>query len=123
MRQVFCHLKAGVEVGPQLPGAPAAAARLLATRVESRWGCLSLTEAILDAAGEALARCPAAAHVAVCSGHDVPVARVRAGALRPDCSLFTDFRCGRPPEPCHAPLECPRCSAPVLLIPTPSLHP
>lgn len=50
-------------------------------------------EAILDAAGEALSHCPSAAHVAVCSGHDVPVARVPPGALQPGVTLFTDFRC------------------------------
>lgn len=51
-------------------------------------------EALLDCSGEAASRCPRAAHVAVCSGHDVPVAAVPAGALKPGMSLFTDFRWG-----------------------------
>ncbi|KIY92548.1 hypothetical protein MNEG_15415 [Monoraphidium neglectum] len=90
---VLVHMKAGVEVDPAMPGAAAILERLLDTRVESRWGCLSLTEAILDCSCEVLARCPAVQHVAVCSGHDVPVARVPPGALRPGHTLFTDFRC------------------------------
>jgi len=91
---VLCHLKAGVDLAPTLPGAAAIRARLLSTRLRSEWGCLSLTEAILDGAGEALARCPLLRHVAICSGHDVPVARVPAGALRAGATLFTDFRFG-----------------------------
>lgn len=51
------------------------------------------TEALLDCSGEVAARCPHAAHVAVCSGHDVPVAAVPPGALKPGVSLLTDFRC------------------------------
>jgi hypothetical protein len=38
-------MKAGVEVDPAMPGAAAILERLLDTRVESRWGCLSLTGA------------------------------------------------------------------------------
>jgi hypothetical protein len=42
-RQVFCHMKAGVALDASLPGADAIRGRLLATRLKSEWGCLSLT--------------------------------------------------------------------------------
>jgi hypothetical protein len=87
------HLKQGVSTAG-LTGAAWVSTRTLSTRVLSRWGCTSLTAAILTAAGELLQAHPQLTHIALVSGQDLPVAAVPRDLL-PGLSLFGRFRFGR----------------------------
>jgi hypothetical protein len=89
---VGVHLKAGVACAG-LPGASWLAARQLRTRVDSRWGCVSLTAAVLAGAADMLAQHPGLAHLAVVSGQDVPVALLPR-ELPPGLSMVGCFQFG-----------------------------
>jgi Core-2/I-Branching enzyme len=66
-----------VELSPALREYDAIERYLLRTRVHSCWGDLSLVQAQLDCVAEVLRRCPRVQHIALVSGHDVPVALLR----------------------------------------------
>lgn len=45
----------------------------LKTSVKANWGDISLVEATIDSMAEILGRCPHLTHIALASGHDIPV--------------------------------------------------
>eukprot|EP00775_Hariotina_reticulata_P002308 gene2308-2616_t len=90
---VLVHLKQSVKLSKMLPGGDWICQRLLSTRVESQWGDVSLTAAIMTAASDMLRSCPALQHLALASGQDVPVAALQL-PLPPGVSLFGRFQFG-----------------------------
>lgn len=90
---VRVHLKEGVSTAG-LPGEAWVSSRQLPTRICSKWGCISLTAAILQAAADMLQQHPQLQHVALVSGQDVPVSAVPRD-LRPGLSLFGRFQFGQ----------------------------
>lgn len=70
---VIKHLQAGVAIGPGMVGHPTINNHKLKTSLEARWGDISLVEATIASIAETLVRCPAATHIALASGHDIPV--------------------------------------------------
>lgn len=90
---VRVHLKGGVNTAG-LSGDAWVSSRQLPSRICSKWGCISLTAAILQAAVDMLQQHPQLQHVALVSGQDVPVSAVPRD-LRPGLSLFGRFQFGR----------------------------
>jgi hypothetical protein len=90
---VLVHLKQSVKLSKVLPGGEWISQRLLRTRVDSQWGDVSLTAAIMTAAADMLSCCPSLRHLAVVSGQDVPVAAVQL-PLPAGVSLFGRFQFG-----------------------------
>lgn len=87
------HLKEGVSTSG-LPGEAWVSSRQLPTRICSKWGCISLTAAVLQASADMLQQHPQLQHVALVSGQDVPVSAVPRD-LRPGLSLFGRFQFGQ----------------------------
>jgi hypothetical protein len=90
---VRVHLKEGVSTA-HLPGEAWVNSRQLPSRICSKWGCISLTAAILQAAADMLQQHPQLQHIALVSGQDVPVCAVPRD-LRPGLSLFGRFQFGQ----------------------------
>jgi hypothetical protein len=90
---VRVHLKEGVSTAG-LPGDAWVSSRQLPSRICSKWGCISLTAAILQAAADLLQQHPQLQHIALVSGQDVPVSAVPRDLL-PGLSLFGRFQFGR----------------------------
>lgn len=90
---VRVHLKEGVSTAG-VPGEAWVSSRQLPSRICSKWGCISLTAAILQAAADMLQQHPQLQHIALVSGQDVPVCAVPRD-LRPGLSLFGRFQFGK----------------------------
>lgn len=69
---VLC-LQTGVQLSASVPGHAFLNSCRLHTAVDSRWGDVSLVEAFIRSLAEIVARCPAVQHIALVSGHDVPL--------------------------------------------------
>ncbi|KAF8068441.1 PU1 [Scenedesmus sp. PABB004] len=89
---LMVHMKAGVEVAPDTPGAAAIARSRLATSINAGWGDISLVSAQLESMAEILARCPNVEHIALASGHDIPLQTLTPGLLLPGVSLFGSYQ-------------------------------
>jgi hypothetical protein len=89
---VMVHLQQGVDVN-RVPGGAWISDRLLPTRINSEWGAVSLTEAILRGSADVLQKGPSVQHIAIASGQDMPVSRLSPD-LRPGLSLFGSFQFG-----------------------------
>lgn len=87
------HLKAGVST-EGLPGQAWISSRALPTQIPSKWGCISLTVAIVQAAAKMLQQHPTLQHITLVSGQDIPVSAVPRD-LRPGLSLFGRFQFGK----------------------------
>lgn len=65
--------QASVPLHLGMPGREGILNYRLKTSVDAQWGHVSLVQAQLDGLAEVLRRCPNMQHVALASGHDVPV--------------------------------------------------
>jgi hypothetical protein len=74
-----CHLllQHGVNLAPGLPGREAIARCRLKASVDAGWGSITLVQATLEGMAEVLRRCPNVQHIALASGHDIPVRMIR----------------------------------------------
>eukprot|EP00775_Hariotina_reticulata_P002315 gene2315-2623_t len=89
---MLVHMKAGVVVGSAMPGADVIQRRKLRTSIKAEWGDISLVQAQLDSLAEVLHRCPAVTHIALASGHDIPVQLLEPGLLLPGVSMFGSYQ-------------------------------
>jgi hypothetical protein len=92
---ILCHVKKGVSLAlPTFAARDSAARRRLCASVQAEWGDVSLVRAQLQALEELLLRCPSARHVAVCSGHDIPVQLVTPALFPTGATLFGSYLFG-----------------------------
>jgi hypothetical protein len=92
---ILCHVKKGVPLTlPSFAARESAARRRLCVSVAAEWGDVSLVQAQLQALEEMLRRCPSARHLAICSGHDIPVQLASPALLPAGASLFGSYQFG-----------------------------